>query len=223
MARIGGKMKLLIKYIWLFFIFTIFTASIAGSTDREIGQCMAWIKQAEVKFGKSPEIKEDLFRGLLGWVAMKHTTPLSIKQIDDLASSSNPDINSCDAAGLKVSHLTVLEYILFHEETDWIDSKLKNCSGALFALDTLAAQTNNNILSNYLYFMGGRVGGVSTYLGRDFQKDIMVSGERLSKKMLLKGSDHLKDNDSFKKALSDCTTFGIDTDYMKHIAGFPNK
>jgi hypothetical protein len=216
-------MKLLIKSITLFFGFAIFTASITASADREIGQCIAWLKQAEFKFGTSKEIPEKLFYGWIGVLAMKQNPPLSIKQIDDLASSSNPDLSSCDAFGLNVNHLTVLEYILLHEEENWADDKMQNCFGAFFILDKRAEKTNNKTLLTYLHFMGGRLGGIASYIGLDFQRDIILKGQSVAIEILSRSSGPLENNTVFLKALSDCSTFGIDSDYMKHIAGLKNK
>ena len=207
--------QIIIIYVLLAFILLQPQFANCQTAKLDAGNCLAWIKQFELHAKNNKFIRNDIFKGLMGWVALK--SKLTIQDIDQLASERKPDIRSCYQEGLDVFTLRYLDYISLIENNQNQKVVLEECAAALMVLDQKARESKNYSLLNLLYFMGGKIGTINANFKDQHKADI--NSYAAAEKILLIGGKKLQTNKVFSQNLSSCACIGFDIDYLKQISG----
>ncbi|MBT4732726.1 hypothetical protein HOB87_12285 [Candidatus Woesearchaeota archaeon] len=200
--------------LFLAVLFLFLSFPLCAKAGSETDKCINFLKYLKSNLPENSIVDPKSLRGLIGSVYMK-TGELPTKGSESGYKYKINDLKFCSQYGY-ANALTTLDYISQKDPQDILE-EYKSALAGLLALDIISRIENNQFLSTYLFFVGKHLGGLAVFFKNEFKPDVSQI-KKESQEIIEHGGKVYNKNEVLLKKLKSCVYFGIDLDFIDHLA-----
>ncbi len=187
-------------------------AEASGSQRARLGRCVSFVKQLQEKGVPAGIVRQDLYDGLTGWIAMK--TRISPGDVEALGAGAPPDAAACEEIGLASEPLLALAKAVAKVPAEKLRSSAEACLAALRVLDSSTAGSVTSVQAAQTKALGRMLG----YVAKD-RKPQTTAVEARAEALRGNAGPNPFASSEFAQAIQGCEPLGVDVDLLRRTHG----
>lgn len=208
--RIRGRAALPL----LLALLTVPAAAEASTSQRaRLGRCVSFVKRLQEKGVPAGIVRQDLYEGLTGWIAMK--ARISPGDVEALGAGASPEAAACEEVGLAPEPLLALERAVGKVPAERLRSSAEACLAALRVLDSASTMESvTSVQATQTKALGKMLG----YVAKDRKPQSTVVEARAEALRREAGPNPFASSE-FVQAIQGCEPLGVDVDLLRRTHG----
>ena len=186
----------------------------AGSSHGRLGKCAAFVKRLQQKGGQGGIVREDLYEGLTGWIAMK--ARISPADVEALAEGAPPEAAACEEVGLPPEPLLALDRAVARVPAEKLRPAAEGCLAALRVLDRTSSGRGSS--SAVQLAQTKSLGRLLGYVAKE-RKPEPSAVESRAELLRREAGPAPWGSPAFVQAIQGCEPLGVDVDLLRRTHG----